>query len=111
MVASASPPVALRKNRDFMLLWSGQAASELGTRAAWLAYPLLVLALTDSPAKAGIVTFVNRFPFFLFSLPAGALVDRWNRRRIMLLCDAGRALGVGSIALTLALGRSSFVQI
>jgi predicted MFS family arabinose efflux permease len=112
MSLSASPrPVALRKNRDFMLLWSGQAVSELGSRAAWLAYPLLVLELTHSPAKAGVVTFVNRFPFFLFSLPAGALVDRWNRKRIMLVCDAGRLVGAASIALALLLGRASFVQV
>jgi hypothetical protein len=94
-----------------MLLWSGQAVSELGTRAAWLAYPLLVLALTHSPAKAGIVTFVNRFPFFLFSLPAGALVDRWNRKWIMLVCDAGRLAGAASIASALLIGRVSFIQI
>jgi MFS family permease len=104
-------PVALRRNRDFMLLWSGQALSELGSRAAWLAYPLLVLALTHSPAKAGLVTFVNRFPFFVFSLPAGALVDRWNRKRIMLLCDAGRLIGAASIASALLLGRITFTQV
>ena len=110
--ASASPsPVALRRNRDFMLLWAGQAVSELGSRAAWLAYPLLVLALTHSPAKAGIVTFANRFPFFVFSLPAGALVDRWSRKRIMLLCDAGRLAGAASIASTLLIGRVSFIQV
>jgi MFS family permease len=112
MNVTATPaPATLRKNRDFMLLWSGQAVSEVGSRAAWLAYPLLVLALTHSPAKAGIVTFANRFPFFLFSLPAGALVDRWNRKRIMLLCDAGRLVGAVSIALALLIGRISFIQV
>src|SRR5918912_691415 len=104
-------PRPLRRNRDFLLLWSGQAISELGTRTAWIAYPLLVLALTGSPAKAGIVGFANRFPLVVFSLPAGALVDRWERKRIMLVCDAGRAVGVGSIALSLALGRLAFAQI
>jgi predicted MFS family arabinose efflux permease len=107
----SSPPVPLRKNRDFMLLWFGQAVSELGSRTAWLAYPLLVLTLTHSPAKAGIVVFANRFPFFLFSLPAGALVDRWNRRRIMLVCDAGRLAGAASIAFALLVGHMSFIQI
>lgn len=112
MTASASArSLALRKNRDFMLLWSGQAVSEVGSRTAWLAYPLLVLGMTHSPAKAGIVTFVNRFPFFLFSLPAGALVDRWNRKRIMLLCDAGRLAGAASIAVALLTGHAGFVQV
>lgn len=94
-----------------MLLWTGRAVSELGTRTAWIAYPLLVLALTDSPAKAGIVGFASRVPFLLFSLPAGAFVDRWDRKRIMLVCDAGRAVGVGSIATALAIGRLSFTHI
>jgi MFS family permease len=110
-VSASPPPLALRKNRDFMLLWFGQAVSELGSRTAWLAYPLLVLALTHSPARAGIVTFVNRFPFFLFSLPAGALVDRWNRKRIMLVCDGGRLAGAASIAVALLIGRANFIQV
>ena len=42
------PP--LRRNRDFQLLWIGQAASALGSRASTVAYPLLVLTLTGSPA-------------------------------------------------------------
>jgi hypothetical protein len=102
--SDAAPSRALRRNREFMLLWSGQAVSELGTRTAWIAYPLLVLAITGSPAQAGIVGFANRLPFLLFSLPAGAIVDRWNRKRIMLACDAGRAVGVGSVAAALAVG-------
>jgi MFS family permease len=108
-VVAASTP--LRHNRDFMLLWVGQAVSELGSRTAWIAYPLLVLALTGSPAKAGIVGSASRFPYVLFSLPAGALVDRWNRRRVMLICDAGRAAGVGSIAAVLATGHIAFIHI
>jgi predicted MFS family arabinose efflux permease len=94
-----------------MLLWSGQAVSELGTRTAWIAYPLLVLAITGSPARAGIVGFANRVPFLLFSLPAGALVDRWNRKWIMLACDAGRAVGVGSVAAAIAVGHLAFAHI
>ncbi|MBA3788058.1 MAG: MFS transporter [Actinobacteria bacterium] len=94
-----------------MLLWAGQAVSELGTRTAQIAYPLLVLALTGSPAKAGLVGFASRVPFLLFSLPAGALVDRWDRKRIMLVCDAGRAVGVGSIAIALAAGSITFTHI
>jgi hypothetical protein len=42
--------VPLRRNRDFLLLWSGQAVSTIGTRITFVAYPLLVLAQTGSPA-------------------------------------------------------------
>src|SRR5262249_28585381 len=45
----------LGKNRDFQLLWAGQAISVLGSRTSQLAYPLLVLAMTGSAAAAGVV--------------------------------------------------------
>jgi MFS family permease len=103
------PP--LRRNRDFMLLWSGQVVSTIGTRVSSLAFPLLVLALTHSPAKAGLVGFAQTLPFLLFYLPAGALVDRWNRKRVMLVADAGRAVALGSIALALLVDRLTLAQI
>jgi MFS family permease len=76
-----------------------------------VAYPLLVLALTHSPAKAGIVGFAQTLPFMLFYLPAGALVDRWNRKRVMLVSDAGRALALGSIPIALSAGNLTLAQI
>ena len=72
------PP--LRANRDFRLLWLGSVVSVLGSRASAIAYPLLVLALTGSPADAGLVGFTATIPYLLWQLPAGALVDRWNRK-------------------------------
>jgi hypothetical protein len=49
-------PAALRANRDFVLLWMGEASSRLGFQVALVAYPLLVLALTGSAVKASIVS-------------------------------------------------------
>jgi predicted MFS family arabinose efflux permease len=95
----------LWRNRDFNLLWGGQVVSTLGSEVSALAFPLLVLALTGSPAQAGIVGFARGLPYLLFYLPAGALVDRWNRKHVMLAADAGRAAALGSVALWLALGR------
>ncbi|MEH1098251.1 MFS transporter [Micromonospora sp. CPCC 205561] len=94
------PP--LHRNRDFLLLWSGSAVSMLGSTASLVAYPLLVLALTGSPGAAGLAGFVALVPTLLFQLPAGALVDRWDRRRVMIWCDVLRALGVGSIVAAIA---------
>ena len=107
-MTSAAPPL-LRKNRDFILLWSGQVVSTVGSEVSQLAYPLLVLALTHSARDAGIVGFARALPFLLLYLPAGAYVDRWDRRRVMLAADAGRALALGSVAIWLALGRPPLV--
>lgn len=97
--------VPLRRNRDFALLWSGQAVSTIGSEVSQLAFPLLVLGLTGSARDAGIVGFARALPFLLVYLPAGVLVDRWNRKHVMLAADAGRALAIGSVAAWLALGR------
>lgn len=97
-------PVALWRNRDFMLLWSGQVVSTLGSQVSLIAFLLLMLAVTGSPAWAGLLGALRGLPFALLALPAGALVDRWDRRRLMILCDLGRALALGSIPLALAAG-------
>jgi MFS family permease len=103
--------VPLWRNRDYMLLWSGQIVSSVGTRVSQLAFPLLVLALTHSPAQAGLIAALRGLPYALFILPAGALVDRWNRKRVMILCDAGRAVALGSIPVALLLGHLTIVQL
>ena len=76
-----------------------------------IAFPLLVLALTQSAAIAGLAGALRMLPYLLLSLPAGALADRWDRRRVMLLCDSGRALALGSIPLALLLGHLSALHI
>ncbi len=102
---------ALWRNRDYNLLWSGQAVSSIGTQASTLAFPLLLLALTHSPAQAGLASALRALPYVVFSLPAGALVDRWDRKRMMLVSDALRALALGSIPVALALGHLTTTQI
>lgn len=101
----------LRVNRDFRLLWTGQSLSGLGAQMSSVAYPLLVLATTGSPARAGLVALASNAPFVLLQLPAGAYVDRWNRRAVMLAADLGRTLAMGSIAVAIAAGRLTFTQI
>jgi predicted MFS family arabinose efflux permease len=102
---------SLWRNRDYLLLWSGQAVSSFGSQISGLTFPLLVLALTGSPAQAGIIGALRALPFALLSLPAGALIDRWDRRRTMIYCDTGRALALGSVPLALVLGRLGLGQL
>ena len=85
--------------------------SALGSRISSVAFPLLVLALTGSPALAGLTRFAGSLPLLLFTLPAGAILDRWNRKRIMLTCEVVRGVALGSIALALWTGRVTFLQI
>jgi MFS family permease len=108
---SATPVVPLWRNRDYVLLWGGQVVSAAGSRVSLVAFPLLLLSLTGSPAQAGLVAALRGVPYVLLMLPAGALIDRWDRRRVMVLCDGARALALGSIPLAAALGRLSLVQI
>lgn len=106
VVVPPSPPKLppLWRNRDYMLLWGGQTVSSLGDRISGIAFPLLILALTGSPAVAGIAGALGAIPYIIFSLPVGALIDRWDRKRVMILCDAGRALALGSLPFSLLFG-------
>ena len=88
----------LRRNRDFLLLQAGQLLSSAGSEAATIAYPLLVLALTGSPARAGVVTFARTLPYAVLFVPAGLAADRFDRRRMMIAADALR--GAALVALT-----------
>jgi MFS family permease len=94
-----------------MLLWGGQALSELGSQASTIAYPLLVLALTGSAAKAGIVGFAKFVPLPLFALPSGVIVDRVNRKILMMACDGIRATALASIPIAFVLGQPTFAQV
>jgi MFS family permease len=103
--------VPLRHNRDFVLLQAGRLLSTAGTQFTTIAYPLLVLAVTHSPAKAGIVTFARLMPHAVLGLLAGVAADRWNRKRLMIGADLVRALAIVSLAATILLDRVAFWQI
>lgn len=99
---AASPIGALRANRNFRLLWIGQILSDLGTQMGTLAYPLLVLALTHSALLAGAVGTAAAASAFVVRLPAGALADRLDRRRTMILCDGVRTAALALLAALVA---------
>jgi MFS family permease len=104
-------PGSLWRNRDYLLLWIGQSISSLGTGISLLAFPLLILAETHSPTAAGISAALQQFPLFLFGLPAGALVDRWDRRWVMLLSTLGLLLSLASIPVALLIGQLTLAQL
>jgi MFS family permease len=91
-----------------MLLQAGQLLSNLGTRLTSIAYPLLVLGMTGSAAKAGFVAFARVLPLALFTLPAGVAADRWNRKWLMIAADGVRAVAVGILVATIVLDSGVF---
>src|SRR5438477_1881548 len=101
----------LRRNRDFNLLWVGQVVSDLGGNVSAIAFPLLVLATTGSPAKAGIVAAARNLPDLVFSVPSGALVDRWNQKQVMIISDCARGIALGSLGLAVAFDAVTFGHI
>jgi MFS family permease len=103
--------VPLRRNRDFVLLQIGQALSTVGSEASGIAYTLLVLALTGSPAKAGLAAFARLVPYALFALPAGVASDRFNRKWLMIWADVVRVLALSLLGVSLATGHVTFPQI
>jgi fucose permease len=91
-----------------MLLQAGQLLSHFGSQTTSIAYPLLVLALTHSPAKAGVVAFARYLGTALFALPAGLAADRWSRRRLMIAADGVRLIGLGGLAALILLDTVAF---
>jgi MFS family permease len=107
----AEPLTPLRRNRDFVLFQIGQLLSAVGTSTALIAYPLLTLAVTHSPARAGVVSFAQFLPIVLFSLASGVVGDRVDRKRLMIGADIVRAVAVGGLVAAILLHRLAFWQI
>jgi MFS family permease len=84
-------PDALHR-RAFGVFWIGQTLSALGDAFAMIALPLLVLEVTGSVAAMGLVTAAAGVAQVVVGLSSGAIMDRVDRRRVMILCDVGRAL-------------------
>lgn len=85
--------------------------STIGSESTAIAYPLLVLAITHSPARAGIVGFARVAPWGVFGLVAGLAVDWLPRKRMMLTSDVVRACALASIVVAVAVGHLTFAQV
>jgi len=93
---------------EFRRYWVGEALSNLGSRTGQIAYPLLALALTGSAFRAGLLGFARSAAWFVLSLPAGAIADRVDRRRLMIGCDVASAASMGLLVALLAAGRLTY---
>jgi MFS family permease len=84
--------------RSFNQLWTASAISNIGDGVMGAAFPLLVASITRDPVLVSGANVVGRLPWFLFALISGALVDRLDRRRVMIWTDVFRAVVVGVLA-------------
>lgn len=79
-------------NRNFMALWTGQTISFIGDYFNWLAIPIVVNRLTSSAMMVGLSVMSTALPALILGPVAGVFVDRWDRRRVMIVSDVTRAL-------------------
>jgi MFS family permease len=86
--------------RGFWTLFSASLLANLADGIFQIALPLLAASLTRDPGLVAGVSFASRLPWLVFALVAGALADRFDRRRTMVLVDAGRVIVL--VALVLA---------
>jgi MFS family permease len=105
-------PRLLRENVQFRRFWAGQAVSLVGDQVTLIALPLVaVLALDASAAQMGYLFAAELAPNLLFSLHAGAWVDRRGRRRqLMIATDLARAALIASIPLAYAFDALTFAH-
>jgi len=87
--AALNPP--LYANRNFILLWAGQFVSQVGDRLAAVAFPWLVYRSTGSALSTGAILMIYTVPYLLFGAVAGVVIDRFNKRWLMIGADAARA--------------------
>jgi len=102
----------LWRNGDFLRLWSGQTISQFGSQISGLALPLLAILVLDASAFEVAALGVAEFlPFILFSLPAGAWVDRLRRRPILIVADWGRGVALASVPVAYLLDSLAMTQL
>ena len=94
-MALLRPETRLTRNRNFTVFWAGQTFSFLGDAFSIVAIPLLILEMTGSLAQMGVVTALYGVGSLVAGIAARPIVDRVDRRKLMIRCDIGRAFVYG----------------
>ena len=113
MIEATPDTPRLRRQPEFLKLWSAQAISQVGDQITYLALPLVaVLTLDASAAQMGLLTAAELMPHLLFSLAAGVWIERrTNRRRLMIVADIARAALLTTVPVAAALDLLTFPQL
>ena len=109
---SATRRATLFRHPDFRRLWVGDTVSQFGTQLTVLALPVLaVRVLGADELQMGLLGTFEFLAFLVIGLPAGAWVDRWPKKRVLVTGDLVRAVALGSLPLAWALGVLGFGQL
>ena len=87
----------IRELKDFLLLWASQAVSELGTAMTNYALTIWVYRQKGTSSSVTMLTLCTFLPTIFIRFLAGSLVDRWDKKRVLLLSDLAAALGTAAV--------------
>ncbi|WP_116949364.1 MFS transporter [Jiangella endophytica] len=96
MTTETTAPAGL--GRNYWKLWSASVVSNFGDGLSAVAIPWLATAVTRDPMQIALVTLATRLPWLLFSLPAGVISDRLDRRKLVAVMDVARFAVMGAFA-------------
>ena len=99
------------RNPAFVVYWSARALSFVGTGITMVVLPVLVYGLTGSPAAVASLTALQAAPYLVFGLLAGAMADRLNRKKMMVVCDVAAALLLAAVPVAAALHQLALAQL
>ena len=103
-MSTSSSRLGLLRHPNFARLWSAATVSLFGTQISQIAIPFIAAVVLEAPAaEVGLLTTIEFLPFLLFTLPAGVWVDRFPKRRILVIGDLGRAVMLASIPIAASL--------
>lgn len=99
------PVGSLTRDRQFLRLWAGQTASQVGAQTSQMMLPLVaVTVLGVGTVEVGVLRAVQQAPVLLLALLVGVWADRWARRTILVVSDLGRAAVLAAVPLSYSLG-------
>jgi len=100
------------KQSGFVALWIGQTVSAFGSQMTGIAFPVIAVTfLNATELQMGFLSAANTSAFLVVGLLAGALVDRWIKRRVMIIADLVRMLAIGVIPILYIYGYLNIYQL
>jgi MFS family permease len=106
VTATTTKPGKIRLGRNYWRLWLASVISNLGDGISAIAFPWLASAVTRNGFLIALIAVAQRLPWLIFTLPAGVLTDRLDRRKIMVWMDVIRALAVTAVAFAVVAAQS-----